>query len=93
MDQTNIIKQLPEEFKEQFECLGKNADKYISFSVLTKKYKYRIKLIACARLTSSLLSSLVDNLLHKHECKDHECCPKYETIKNKTLQYSCQGAI
>ena len=28
-----MIKQLPEGFKGQFECLGENTEKYISFSV------------------------------------------------------------
>ena len=32
-----IIKQLAEDFKGQFECLGENTEKYISFSVPIKK--------------------------------------------------------
>ena len=32
-----IIKQLAEKFKGQFECLGENAEKYITFSVPIKK--------------------------------------------------------
>ena len=32
-----IIKELAEEFKGQFECLGENTEKYITFSVLIKK--------------------------------------------------------
>ena len=32
-----IIKQLAEEFKGQFECLGENTEKYITFSVPIKK--------------------------------------------------------
>ena len=32
-----IIKELAEEFKGQFECLGENTEKYISFSVPVKK--------------------------------------------------------
>ena len=32
-----IIKELPEEFKGEFECLGENMEKYISFSVPIKK--------------------------------------------------------
>ena len=31
-----IIKELAEEFKEQFECLGENTEKYITFSVPIK---------------------------------------------------------
>ena len=32
-----IIKELAEEFEGQFECLGKNTEKYITFSVTIKK--------------------------------------------------------
>ena len=32
-----IIKQLPEELKGQFKCLGENTEKYITFSVPIKK--------------------------------------------------------
>ena len=32
-----IIKQLAEEFEGQFECLGENKTKYITFSVPFKK--------------------------------------------------------
>ena len=33
-----IIKQLAEDFKGQFECLGENKEKYITFSVPIKEY-------------------------------------------------------
>ena len=32
-----IIKQFTEDFKGQFECLGKNTKKYVTFSVPIKK--------------------------------------------------------
>ena len=32
-----IIKQLAEEFGSQFECIGENTEKYITFSVPIKK--------------------------------------------------------
>ena len=32
-----IIKELTEEFEGEFECLGKNTEKYITFSVRIKK--------------------------------------------------------
>ena len=32
-----IIKQLAEDFKGQFECLGENTEKYITFSIPIKK--------------------------------------------------------
>ena len=32
-----IIKKLAKEFKDQFECLGENTEKYITFSVPIEK--------------------------------------------------------
>ena len=32
-----IIKQLTEEFKKQFTCLGENTEKYITFTALIEK--------------------------------------------------------
>ena len=64
-----IIKELAEEFKGEFECLGENTEKYISFSVPIKKehdndktITYKIKFIDTCRFMPSKLSSLVDNL-------------------------------
>ena len=52
-----IIKELAEEFKGQFECLGENTEKYITFSVPIKKENdddnkvitYKIKFIYSCR--------------------------------------------
>ena len=64
-----IIKQLAEECKGQFECLGENTEKYINFSVPIKKehdnsrtITYKLKFIDSYRLMPSKLSDLVDNL-------------------------------
>ena len=72
-----IIKELAEEFEREFECLGENTEKYITFSVpikkeTTKKGKngndkitkisYKIKFIYSYRFMSTSLSSLVNNL-------------------------------
>ena len=67
-----IIKNLVEEFEGEFECLGENTEKYITFSVpikkeITKKDKivkisYKIKFIDSYRFMSTSLSKLVDNL-------------------------------
>ena len=72
-----IIKELPEEFEGQFECLGGNAEKYITFSVPIKKQITKIdkdgndktvdisfesKFIESFRFMASSLSSLVDTL-------------------------------
>ena len=72
-----IIRELAEEFEGEFECLGKNTGKYITFSVavkkeITKKDKggnvkitkisYKIKLIDSYRFMSTYLSNLASNL-------------------------------
>ena len=67
-----IIRELAEEFKGQFECLGENTEKYITFSILIKKendngtiIKHKIKFIDTCRFMQSKLSDLVDNLSEK----------------------------
>ena len=66
-----IIKELVKEFEGNFECLGENTEKYITFLVPIKKkienkedleITYKIKFIDSYRFMSSLLSKLVDNL-------------------------------
>ena len=72
-----IIKELAEEYEEEFECLGENTEKYRTFSVpikkeITKKDKngndkitkilYKIKFIDSYRFMSTSLSNLVGNL-------------------------------
>ena len=65
-----IIKELVKEFEGNFECLGKNTEKYITFSVPIKKkienkdleITYKIKFIDSYRFMASSLSKLVDNL-------------------------------
>ena len=67
-----IIKELPKDFSgEEFESLGENTEKYISFSVPIKKEHdndsgetttYKIKFIDSCRSMLSKLSNLVDNL-------------------------------
>ena len=64
-----VIKELAEEFVGQFECLGENTEKYITFSLPIKKEldnsestTYKIKFVDSFRFMSSSLSSLVDNL-------------------------------
>ena len=38
-----IIKELAEQFKKQFTCLGENTEKYIVFTVLIEKEVTRIE--------------------------------------------------
>ena len=78
-----IIKELAKEFEGNFECLGENTEKYITFSVAIKKkidnkdleITYKITFIVSYRLMSSSLSKLVDNLsegTHNNKCSDCE---------------------
>ena len=72
-----IIKELAEEFKKQFTCLGENNEKYITFTIpiekqlqeliktenkLRKKISYTLQFINRSRFTASSLSNLVNNL-------------------------------
>ena len=63
-----IIKYLAREFKGNFECLGENTEKNISFTVPFKKVtndkeiKYRIRISDSCRFMQDSLSNLVDNL-------------------------------
>ena len=63
-----IIKYLAREFKDNFECLGGNTEKYISFTVPFKKVindkeiKYRIRISDSCRFMQDSLPNLVDHL-------------------------------
>ena len=92
-----IIKELVKEFDRNFECLGENTEKYITFSVLINKkienkdleIRYKIKFIDSYRFMSSSLSKLVDNLsegIHNNKCLDCNSCLDYVRItKNEKL--------
>ena len=71
-----IMKELAEEFKGEFECLGESTEKYINFSVSIKKevtkedkngndkitkISYKIKFFDSYRFMSTSLSNLVSN--------------------------------
>ena len=69
------------EFEGNFECLGDNTEKYITFSVSIKKkienkdpeITYKTKFIDSYRFMTSLLPKLVDNLsegIHNNKCSD-----------------------
>ena len=73
------IKELSEEFKGQFECLGENTEKNITFSVPIKKENkdsktitYKTKFIDTCRFMQSKLSDLADNLseINNKACKN-----------------------
>ena len=96
-----IIKELVKEFEGNFECLGQNTEKYITFSVPLKKkienknieITYKIKFIDSYRFMSSSLSKLVDNLsegIHNNKCADCESCLDYvRSTKNEKPIFKC----
>ena len=93
-----IVKQLAEGFKGQFESLGENTEKYITFSVPikeddnSKKITYKLKFIDSYRFMQSKLSDLVDNLSKINRNESPKCKGKCEFIgsKNDRLHYRCK---
>ena len=95
-----IIKELACEFEGNFECLGENTEKYITFSVPIKKkienknidITYKIKFIDSLRFMATSLSKLVDNLtdnIHNDKCikcKSNLC---FVRAINEKLIFKC----
>ena len=95
-----IIKELACEFEGNFECLGENPEKYITFSVPIKKridnknidITYKIKFIDSFRFMATSLSKLVDNLtdnIHNDKCikcKSNLC---FVRAINEKLIFKC----
>ena len=87
-----IIKKLVEECRsEEFECLGENTEKYISFSVPIKKeydnwstetITYKTKFIDSCRFMQTKLSNLVDDL-SEMDNKDCKTCIERKNIKSE----------
>ena len=96
-----IIKELVKKFNGNFDCLGENTEKYITFSVPLKKkienkdikINYKIKFIDSCRFMPSSFSKLVDNLsegIHNNKCFDCKSNLDYVRItKNKKLLLKC----
>ena len=96
-----IIKELVNKCEGNFECLGENTEKCITFSVPLKKkienknieITYKIKFIDSYRSMSSSLSKLVDNLsegIHNNKCDDCDSCLDYvRSTKNGKLIFKC----
>ena len=95
-----IIKELVKESDGNFECLGENTEKYITFSAPIKKKienknietTYKIKFIDIYRFMSMPLSKLIDNLsegLHNNKYADCESCLDYIKTKNEKLLFKC----
>ena len=94
------IKELAKEFDENFECLGENTEKYITFSVTINKeirnkdkiIEIKYKFIDSFRFMSTSLSKLVDNLsegVHNNRCVDCKSYLDYMTTKDKKLIFRC----
>ena len=85
-----IIKELVKECEGNFECLGENTEKYITFSLPIKKkienkdfeITYKVKFIDSYRFMASSLSNLVDNLSQGiHNNKYSDCGSNLDYIK------------
>ena len=94
------IKELVKEFEGNFDCLGENTEKYITFSVPLKKkienknleITYKIKFIDSFRFMLSSLFKLVDNLsegIHNNKCADCKSNLDYIKTKNEKLILGC----
>ena len=88
------------EFEGNFECLGENTEKYITFSVPIKKgienkgmeINYKIKFIDSFRFMTTSLSKLVDNLtedIHGDKCVDCKSDLSYMKVMDKALIFRC----
>ena len=95
-----IIKELVKEFEDNFECLGENTEKYMTFSVPIKKkienkdieITYKIKFIDNFRFMATSLSKLVDNLtedIHGDNCVDCKSDLSYMKVIDETLIFRC----
>ena len=95
-----IIKELVKEFDGNFECLGENKEKYITFSVPIKKkienigieITYKIKFIDSYRFTSMHISKPIDNLsegIHNNKYDNCESYLDYIKTKNEKLILKC----
>ena len=95
-----IIKELASEFEGNFECLGENTEKYITFSVPIKKrienknmdITCKIKFIDSFRFKATSLSKLVDNLtenVHNDKCDKCKSNLCFMRAMNETLLLKC----
>ena len=95
-----IIKELACEFDGNFECLGENTEKYITFSVPIKKrienknidISYKIKFIDSFRFMVRSLSKLVDNLtenIHNDKCVKCKSNLCFVNAVNDILTFEC----
>ena len=76
------------------QCLGEDAEKYITFKVPMKKeikdgkfITFKLKFIDSIRFMNTSLSKLTDNLVMKNKCNEEY---NYYKRKNKTRIYKCK---
>ena len=91
-----IFKELAKDSEGQFEYLGEDSEKYITFSVPIKKEHDNGKTIACKlkfidsfRFMTSSLSRIVDNVLKFFKTKIYKSCFEYILIEDNKLKYKC----
>ena len=95
-----IIRELQKEFEGNFECLGENTEKYITFSVPIKKrienkdieITYKIKFVDSFRFMATSLSKLVGNLtegIHNDKCINDKSNLCYMKVTDKKLIFRC----
>ena len=95
-----IIKELVKAFESNFECLGENTEKYVTFSVAIKKrienkdmeITYRIKFTDSFRFMATSLSKLVDSLtevIHNDKCINCKSDISYMKVIDETLIFKC----
>ena len=86
-----VIKKIAEEFKGEFERLGENTEKYITFSVPLQKENdngemttYKLKFIDRYRFMQTSLPNLVGNLsgVYDKECK--------KCVERKKIKLNCE---
>ena len=88
------------EFEGNFEYLGENTEKYITFSVPIKKkienkdieITYKINFIDSFRFMATSLSKLVDNLtedIHGDKCVDCKSNLSYMKVIDEALIFRC----
>ena len=99
-----VIKQSAIEFKDRFDCLGENTEKYITPSAPIYKRNdnnetidYKLKFIHSFGFMQTSLSSLVDNLSDNYK-KECELCKEIKImsecrffgLKTNELHYQCK---
>ena len=96
-----VVMEVAEEFEGNFQCLGENKEKYITFPVQIKKESnedetiiYRIRFIDSFIFMSTSLLTLVDNLSYKlienGKCVNCKSYSEFIKIRNSSrLIFEC----